>query len=123
MSEATTTGQAIAFAIPLLPDKTDTDRSAMLSCWHGDRRTAYEASRGRLGITREAVWIQSTPNGDVAVVHLEADDLQRAFTGMGASNHPFDRWFRAHCLEVHGLDLTAGFPPPEQVLHFRSRET
>jgi hypothetical protein len=120
MSDPTTTRQTTAFAIPLLPGKTDTDRSAMRSCWQGERRTPYESSRKRLGITREAVWIQNTPDGDVAVVHLEADDLQRAFTGMGASDDPFDRWFREHCLDVHGLDLTAGFSLPEQVLHFRS---
>jgi hypothetical protein len=54
--------------------------------------------------------IQKTPDGDVAVVYLEADDLQRAFTGMGASDDPFDRWFREHCLDVHGIDLKAGFP-------------
>lgn len=26
----------IAFAAPLLPGKTETDRLAMQSCWHGD---------------------------------------------------------------------------------------
>jgi hypothetical protein len=52
MSDPTTTAQAVAFTIPLLPGNTDLDRSAMRSCWQGDRRTAYEASRKRLGITR-----------------------------------------------------------------------
>ena len=120
MSNPTRTGQAIAFAIPVLPGKTDTDRSAMRSCWKGDRRTAYEASRKRLGITREAVWIQKTSDGDVAVVYLEADDLQRTFDGMAASDDSFDRWFREYCLDAHGHDLKAGFPPPEQALDFRS---
>lgn len=120
MSDQTTTAQAVAFAIPLLPGKTDIDRSAMRSCWHGDRRTAYEASRKRLGITREAVWIQHSPDGDVAIVHLEADDLNRALTGMGTSENPFDRWLRQHGVEVHGVDLKAGFPPVEQVLDFHS---
>lgn len=121
MAGPTTTTQAIAFAIPLLPGKTDRDRSAMRSCWQGGRRVAYESSRKRLGITREAVWIQPTPDGDIAVVYLEADDLQQAFTGMGASDDPFDGWFREHCLDVHGIDLKAGFPPPEQVLDFGSQ--
>jgi hypothetical protein len=120
MSDQTTTAQAVAFAIPLLPRKTDIDRRAMRSCWQGDRRTAYEASRKRLGITREAVWIQHSPDGDVAVVHLEADDLNRALTGMGTSEDPFDRWLRQLGLEVHGIDLKAGFPPIEQVLDLHS---
>ena len=37
----------------------------------------------RLGITREAVWIQHSPDGDVAVVHLEADDLKPSINRHG----------------------------------------
>jgi hypothetical protein len=72
------------------------------------------------GLTREAVRIQHSPDGDVAVVHLKADDLNRALTGMGTSENPFDRWLRQLGLEVHGVDLKAGFPPIEQVLDFHS---
>lgn len=57
---------ALGFVLPLLPGKSDDDREAMISCWRGHRRQAFEASRSRHGITREAVWIQQTPNGDVA---------------------------------------------------------
>lgn len=63
---------------------------------------------------------QHSPDGDVAVVHLEADDLSRALTGMGTSEDPFDRWLRQLGLEIHGVDLKAGFPPIEQVLDFHS---
>ncbi len=111
---------AVAFVVPILPDKTDTDRSAMESCRHGDRKTAHESSRERLGISREAVWIQETPGGDVAIVYLEARDLEAAFKGMGTSEEPFDRWFREYVRDVHGVALEEGFPPPEQVLDFRS---
>ena len=31
-----------------------------------------------------------------------------------------DQWFREHIQEVHGIDLTAGFAPPEQLLDFRA---
>ena len=115
-----TTTQAIAFTVPLLPAKTEQDRSAMRSCSDGPRRDAHRASRERLGITAESVWIQPTPAGDVAVVHLEAEDLQRAFAGIATSVEPFDQWFREHCLDVHGLDLTTPIAPPEQVLDFRA---
>ena len=60
--------QTIAFAAPMLPGKTETDREAMASCTNGERKAEHEASRRRAGITRESVWIQSTPNGDLAVV-------------------------------------------------------
>jgi hypothetical protein len=112
--------EAIAFVAPLLPGKTETDRAAMISCWRGERRDAYQASRRRLGISREAVFVQQTPGGDVAVVYWEADDLQAAFRGVGTSTDPFDQWFRDHLREVHGLDAEEGFPPPEQVMDYRT---
>lgn len=111
---------SIGFIAPLLPGKTETDRVAMTSCWRGERQAAFEASRQRLGITREAVFIQPTPGGDVAVVYWEADDVESALKGMATSQDPFDAWFRDHVREVHGLNIEDGFPPPEQVMDFRS---
>ena len=117
---STMSTQSVAFTVPLLPDMTEVDRSAMQSCWQGDRQADHEASRRQLGITRESVWIQPTSDGDVAVVLLEAKDLDRALAGVASSDLPFDSWFREHCLRVHGIDLAAGFPPPEQILDFRA---
>jgi hypothetical protein len=113
------TTQSIAFTIPLLPGMTEVDRSAMESCWHGDRQADHGESRRRLGITRESVWLQPTSDGDVVVVLLEAEDLGAALAGVGTSDRTFDQWFREHCLRVHGIDLAAGFPPPEQLLDYR----
>jgi hypothetical protein len=112
--------QTIAFAAPLLPGKTDADREALASIANGDRRPDHEASRRRVGITRESVWMQSTPSGDVAVVVIEAPDVQAAMMGLATSEEPFDRWFREHIRDVNGMDLTAGFEPPEQLLDFRA---
>jgi hypothetical protein len=111
---------ALGFVLPIQPGKTDDDREAMTSCWNGHRKGAFEASRGRHGITREAVWIQATPDGDVAVIHVEADDLEAMLTGLASSEEPFDRWFREYVRDVHGVALEDGFPPPEQVLDFRA---
>jgi hypothetical protein len=85
----------------------------------GERKAAYDASRQRLGITRESVWIQQTPGGDFGVVYLEADDLQAVFVGLATSQVPFDHWFREHTREIHGIDLEQGFPPPEQTVDYR----
>ena len=112
--------QAVAFVLPLLPGKTETDRSAMISSWHGDRKADHQASRERHGITREAVWIQQTPGGDVVVVYMEAKDLEAAFKGVATSEEPFDLWFREHVRDVHGINLEEGFAPPEQIIDFRS---
>ena len=111
--------QAIAFTVPLLPGKTDVDRREMNSCWNGARRSDHTASRRGHGITRESVWLQQTPQGDVAVVLLEAEDVERALGGMATSDEPFDRWFREYVEDVHGVDLAEGFPPPEMILDYR----
>jgi hypothetical protein len=111
--------QCIAFAVPILPGKTETSRDETRSAVEGERKAAHESSRERHGISREAVWLQQTPAGDMVVVYLEANDLEAAFAGMGSSQEPFDQWFRDHVREVHGIDLAQGFPPPEQLIDYR----
>ena len=110
--------QSVAFAVRLLPGQTEADRVALASCQDGARKEAYQDARRRAGIIREAVWIQPAPGGDVAVVYLEADDLAAAFTIWGTSAEPFDRWFRDHVRQVHGLALEDGFTAPELVLDY-----
>jgi len=120
MLAASTIGrvQCVAFTVPLLPGKAGADRTALASCQAGARKEAYQDARRSAGIIREAVWIQPAPGGDVAVVYLEADDLAAAFTIWGTSAEPFDRWFRDHVRQVHGIALEDGFPASELVLDF-----
>ncbi|EWT01719.1 hypothetical protein N865_07625 [Intrasporangium oryzae NRRL B-24470] len=109
---------AIAFAAPLRPGKTEIDRLAMESCWRGRRKEAYQDARRRAGITKESVWLQSTPNGDLAVVYIEADDIGAALAAIAGSAEPFDRWFREHIHDVHGIALEDGFPTAVPLLDF-----
>ena len=111
---------SVGFAIPVLPGKTDVDRDAMGSCWRGERRAAYEDARRRAGVTKETVWIQAAPSGDLAVIYLEADDLEAAFGTIGGSVEPFDQWFRHHVEDVHGISLADGMPIPELILDYDS---
>lgn len=112
--------QSVGFVLPLLAGMAEVDREAMTSCWRGPRQAAFEDARRRAGITREAVWIQPTGNGDVVVVYMEADDLDAAFKAVATSEEPFDRWFRDHVRQVHGIALEDGFAPPEPILDFRT---
>jgi hypothetical protein len=54
----------------------------------------------------------------MAIIYMEADDLDAAFTALGKSDEPFDRWFRDHVQRVHGFSLADKFHAPEQVLDF-----
>lgn len=115
--------QSVAFAVPLLPGQTDANRTALASCWTGARKEAFEDARRRAGIIREAVWIQPDPGGDVAVIYVEADDLAAAFTMLGTSAEPFDRWFRDHAVQVRGMAWEQRFTASELVLDFDINRT
>ena len=119
VSDIDTASQTVCFTPPLLPGTSAADRDAMHSCWTGERHDEHTASRRRHGITRESVWIQPTPGGDVAVVLFEATDLASAMLGLATSEADFDRWFREHLLAVHGIDLASGMAFPEQILDYR----
>ena len=106
---------AVAFALPIIPGKEEQDRAA-LEEFNGSRREEYEEARRAAGIKREAVWHQATPQGTLAVVYLEADDVGAAMQTIGTSDAPFDRWFRDTMQEVHGIDLAEPAPPPELIL-------
>jgi|GEM_PF-3616790 len=90
----------------------------MLSCLDRRAQAANRESRRRHGITQEAVWIQTTPAGDIAVVLIESPDIAAALLGLANSANDFDVWFRAHLADRHGIDLAAGMAAPEQVLDF-----
>ena len=106
---------AFSFAAPILPGKTDAWRAAIAEL-DGPRREAYLASRAALGITYEQATLQSTPDGDLAVVHFVADDPD-VLGGMMMGTSDFDEWFReAVLVGIHGFDLAGPPPPPVEVV-------
>src|SRR4030065_2687634 len=74
----------------------------------GSRRQMYEASRQRLGITREQLALVDTAFGAMAVTTLEAPDVAQALGQIIASDIPFDIWYRERLQELHGINL-AGY--------------
>jgi hypothetical protein len=84
----------------------------------------YEASRQRLGITRERLALVESDFGSAAVTTLEADDVGLALRQIITSNLPFDRWYREQMQELHGVNLdgyevfSQQAPPEDQELLF-----
>jgi hypothetical protein len=114
----------IAFSIPILPGKTDAFRAA----YHRfvvNRRTEFEISRRRLGITAERGFLQHTPNGDLATVVFDVIDPSRMLAGTASSTEPLDADFRGYLLDVFGLDLTQAptAQPSEQVFDWCAEES
>ena len=106
---------ALTFAVPLLPGSTETWKQAAAEMI-GPRKSEYEESRRRMGISREVVSLQRTPEGDYVVVCLEGDDPGGLVGRYLNSDAPFDQWFADTILKgTHGLDASEPPPPPNEV--------
>jgi hypothetical protein len=103
----------IVFALPILPGQEGVDRE-MLERLNapGPQKDAYVGARRAQGLTREQVWHQVTPNGTLAIIVLEGDDVMSALGVSATSDDPFHRQFREFVKDVHGVDL-ANDPPPD----------
>jgi hypothetical protein len=114
----------IVLTFPILAGKVEAWRRFCQEL-AGSRRKPYEASRQRLGITRERLSLVETTFGSMAVTTLEAPDIAQAFGQIIASKHSFDIWYRERLQELHGINLT-GYEqflltmplPQNQKVHF-----
>ena len=110
---------ALGFVVPVLPGKEQADLDWMEEMT-GPRRDDYESAWKQQGVTHHAVWHQETPEGTVAVVYIEAEDIPTAMQGISTSDDPFNQWFRERVKDVHGIDLTTDTPPQSQQIHDHS---
>src|SRR5436309_7419115 len=112
---------ALGMALPLLPGKAE-NWKRWVQEMAGSRLSEYQASRQRLGITREASFLQQTPQGDMAILYIEAGDIASALQVLAISQDPFDVLFRKQTLDLFGFDLTQPppGPPPETVFDWRA---
>jgi uncharacterized glyoxalase superfamily protein PhnB len=105
--------ETIVFAAPIRPGQTEAYR-ALLEEMQTNRREAYMASRQRMGVHTERVWIQESGAGDLALIFIEADEASRVFQLIGASTDPFDDWFRQQeflTLDIMRIPLPTAMPP------------
>jgi len=93
----------IVFASPILSGQTEAYH-AFLQEMQTSRHHDYVASRQRMGIQRERVWIQRMAEGDWAILVVEAEKASHVFHEIATSRDPFDAWFRHH--ENATLDMT-----------------
>jgi hypothetical protein len=97
----------IVLTFPILAGKVEAWRRFCQEL-SGSRQKPYEASRQRLGITRERLALVETAFGSTAVTTLEAPDVDQALGQIIASLLPFDIWYRERIQELHGINL-AGY--------------
>ncbi|MBN1668569.1 MAG: hypothetical protein JW862_15850 [Anaerolineales bacterium] len=114
----------IVLTFPILAGKVEAWRRFCQEL-SGSQQKLYEASRQRLGITRERLALVDTAFGATAVTTLEAPDVAQALGQIIASSLPFDIWYRERLQELHGVNL-AGYEkfaqrtplPINQEVHF-----
>lgn len=109
------------FAIPILPGMVERNR-AFAGEMTGARRVEYDASRARLGITHDEVWMQETSASTMLVVHLKAGDLGPAFGGIATWQEPVDVWWRENIQAIPWIAMPQPLPGPmtEPLLGFRA---
>jgi len=93
----------IVMSNPIAPGKVEAWRRFCQELG-GARRQTYEASRRRLGITRERLALVETPFGSAAVTTMDAGDVGQALGEIMTSDLPFDRWYRERIQELQGVD-------------------
>jgi len=95
---------AIAFVAPILLNREEEWRRFVQEVVE-EHPHEYEEFRRRLGIYNESVWLAHTKRGEIVTVYLEAEDPARIVPALGASEKPFDLWFKERLLECHGGDV------------------
>jgi hypothetical protein len=92
-------------AFPVLPGKVNEAR-AFAKETMGPRRSGFDESQQRGGITREMWSVQETPDGNALVlVWFESPDPEKSFAELAQDDSDFAVWFRARVKEISGVDL------------------
>lgn len=91
-------------ALPILKGKTEIWKEFMIEL-NGPRYREYQESRRKSGV-KEQVFLQSTPNGDIAVWVLQGENPEKAIDFFSTVNSHFTRDFIQRVKEIHGIDLS-----------------
>lgn len=110
--------QAFCIAIPVLAGNSEAGREFAKTVM-GPRFKELDASEKRLKITKEAWFLQKTPQGDLVTVYFETDDVKKSLEEFARSKDPFDRWFKDQVKTITGVDLEQPFEAPERILAYR----
>ncbi len=109
---------SFAFVLPVLPGQEENIRRVSESIGgSGPLREEYEASRRRLGINEEKVWVQRTPIGQAVVVYWETEDPQRALREMADSQDEVDDMLKQFIENsAPAIDLTKEQPLSNELI-------
>ena len=96
----------LVLTLPIAPGKVEAWRRFCQEL-RGSQRQEYEASRRRLGVTRERLALVENPFGSTSVTTLEAPNVNWTVSEMIASDRAFERWYRERLQDLHGVNLAS----------------
>ena len=94
----------ICLAVPVLPNRAD-GAIAFMKELETSRRSEYEASERRIGITKEVWFLARGANGDQLLAYMESPAFAQALAQFAQSQDAFDQWFKQRLAAVTGVDL------------------
>jgi len=104
--------KGIAFCAPFAPGKTEQARAFAKEAYV-TRRAEFQESRRAVGVSQEIIFLNRTPNGDIACVYIEGDDPQAGNRKFAESRSAYDVWFKEECKKVFipEIDFNEPLPP------------
>ncbi len=110
------------FALPIPESKIDLMKKYSQEM-AGSRSNEFHRRNQEIGLSIVQVWIQRTPNGNLALIRWETDDPKRVIENMRNSDDPFEKWFREKIIiEVFGRDPKSQAPPiNEQIVDYQGQ--
>ena len=109
----------VSFVWPIAAGKEEEWRRALQQL-EGSRSADFGRMRSRFGIIAVGVWLQRTWHGEVAVVHMEADDFLEVVSMLAGSEEDFERWLKRKIGEFHGVDVARAGARATSELVFRT---
>lgn len=97
-------GQLIVAALPVLPGQTDRERNFGKEI--EEHREEFDRLNKEATITRYVSYLQESPQGDIEIIVMEADDPSK-IRGYLRGDTPYDSWWLDYLKDVHGVDLRA----------------
>jgi hypothetical protein len=109
----------IAMAFPVLPGKTEKAREFVKSL-NTEHAKDFAALEKKLKTTKEALFLQSSPQGDLIIDYYECANPRKSIETMAKSKDKFAVWMKGEIKDFTGFDVSAmgKEPLPEQLLLF-----
>jgi hypothetical protein len=109
----------VAMAFPVLPGKTEKARQFMKSLKTKHARD-FAALEKRLKTTKEAVFLQTSPHGDMIIDYYECANPEKSAEAMAKLKDRFAMWMKSEISDITGIDINAiaKEPMPAQLLLF-----